>query len=73
MFCALQLPLRNLGLALEKLPAKASVQAAEFVASDRCGPLPQQTVALVQERAAAVQAAAAKQAAEAVQAAQPAA
>ena len=53
---SVQLPLRNLGLALDKMPPKIAVQAAEFVASGRAGPLPRQTTALIQERAAAAQA-----------------
>lgn len=65
-----QLPLRNLARALEQLPAEATLCAAEFVGSDRCGPLPRQTVALVQERAATVIAAAAAKAADGSAAAQ---
>lgn len=53
-----QLPLRNLGLALDKMPPKVAVQAAELVAAGRAGPLPRQTIALIQERATAAQAAA---------------
>ncbi|CAL8471131.1 g10673 [Coccomyxa elongata] len=65
----LQLPLRNLGLALDKMPPKVAVQAAEFVASGRGGPLPRQTVALIQDRAAHATA----KTTEPVQASQPAA
>jgi hypothetical protein len=50
--CA-QLPLSNLGSALQQMPAAVAVRAAEFLESPKCGPLPQQTQALVRERAAA--------------------
>lgn len=64
---AAQLPLANLGAALQQMPGSVAVRAAEFLDSPKCGPLPRQTQALVRERAAAVQAkeAAAKEAAAA--------
>ena len=59
----LQLPLSNLGSALQQMPPAVAIKAAEFLDSPKCGPLPQQTQALVRERAAAAREAAARAAA----------
>ena len=53
LLLAAQLPLANLGAALQQMPGGVAARAAAYLDSPQCGPLPRQTQALVRERAAA--------------------
>jgi hypothetical protein len=53
----LQLPVSNLASALQQMPPAITLRAAQFLSSPDCGPLPQQTQALVRDKAASIRAA----------------